>query len=64
MMKEREKRNATGKPLTIGDWIWVQDYECLICGTAYAVGFLEERNVLRSVECENCGCDMVQAFEC
>lgn len=46
--------------LKIGDWCWIQDYACPICRTKYAVGFLTEEAVLPSVECDNCGWDMMQ----
>jgi len=54
----REKRRLG--ELKTGDWCWVQDYDCPICSTQYAVGFLTEDAVLSSVECENCGWDMIQ----
>lgn len=46
--------------LKLGDFCWVQDYKCIICENENAVGFLTENEVLASVECDNCACDMKQ----
>ena len=45
--------------LKIDDWVWVQDYACFICNAECAVGYLTKEAILPSVECDNCGYDMV-----
>ena len=54
----REKRRGCADELKAGNWYWIQNYDCLICHTKYAVAFLLEDDVLPSVECDNCGWEM------
>ena len=51
--------SSTSK-LEIDDWYWVQDYLCFICNEECAVGFLTKDAIFLTVECDNCGYDMVQ----
>jgi len=50
----------TPVPVKVGDWIWVQDYVCQICGNVCAFGFLDKALILETIECENCACLLQQ----
>ena len=51
---------ANTDTVEIDDWFWVQDYLCFICNEECAVGYSTKDAIQSTVECDNCGYDMVQ----